>query len=226
MAPRSPSTAKPALGLSGTATAPKQHPRSFRALEQWIGAVGMIIHVAAIIFAALEVIPHFVPEPSIIWSMESQATPTFQTEVFSFRNSSARDPIEDFEADWAVSTPHVQLSVSKLIASHDVDSPTATERVLKIPGDVAAGSQFTAYLHADEPFQVLSEEFRATIPKIVQSGAYHIPANFESEEDWKSQENQQWREIIGVVLLLVAFIFVVQRASSLARQNLSRGSLS
>jgi hypothetical protein len=194
---------------------------SFANAEQFIQIAGLAIHVIAIIFAVVEILPHFIPEPSLVWSMDSEETPNFETVVFNFRNPSGSVPLEQFEAHWKVGDPQVQLAVAKLLEPHDLESVTPDTRTLKVAGSIPAGSNFTAYLHADHHFDILSQDFRAAVPKITQAGVVISPAEVISQQEWATEESRSRFRTATIVVLLLATIIGINRLSSLARKHLT-----
>jgi hypothetical protein len=92
--------------------------------------------------------------------------------------------------------------------------------VLRATTDFPPRLSFKAYLHADEPFDITAQEFKAMIPRITQS-VHMDPANILSEAEWTAQTRIVYWKIGGIVVLLVAVMasiwFLTSRVRSWIR---------
>ena len=226
---------KASLSAAGTAGAGSEANRAVVAplrglrsmlpeAEKLIGVLSLIIHVVTLIFAVVEILPHFLPEATVIWSTSIESAPGFQTVVFNFKNPSSSTPLEQFEAEWRVDQPTVILAVSQLPEPYVVRSLLNPEHILHlgINGDFPADASFKAYLHADQPFQVVSQEFKASIPTIGRMRSYSFPADVMSQDEWDRATGRARWKAGGVIMLVLAVLLGLNWLSSTVRSVVRR----
>lgn len=184
---------------------------SFGGLHQWLGAAALCVEVILLVYTIIELVPHVLPEPALVWSSDDQTAPGFKTVVFSFRNPSHSVPLQGVEARWTVNVPDVKLTAEATAPEHTVSSPTESERVFRATANFSAGSSFRTYLHCDKTFDVHSHTFSAQVPRISTTATFTQPADVISGEDWKRREWTAYKLMAGIAILLAAGIFGFHR---------------
>jgi hypothetical protein len=190
-------------------------------LEQWLGVLEIFLHVTVIIFAVIELGPKFVPQPTLVWAQEVTEAAGFQTVNIRLWNS-ANVPLEQIEARWTIPNPNVKIYVQSTAPQNVIESPSPSHWVLRFTSAIPAGDTIMVFLHADEPFQIASQEFKAFVPKISHSQAFVEPAEVETSEEWSKSRRESYFTLAYWIAIFLGFAFVIHKAIAKSKEVIER----
>jgi hypothetical protein len=174
-----------------------------------IATTEILLHVTILIFAVIEILPHFVAEPALVYAVESNQIPGNVTVRTEFTNPNKNWPLYRLRAQWTLEIPDVALQVDAETPKYTIEIPSPESRILALSAPLPAERHFRAYLYSPRSFQIISYEFSAVVPRVRTNELFYLPVEVLSKADWNARTQQSLYTLVAGVAMLVAIMLLV-----------------
>jgi hypothetical protein len=193
---------------------PSAVTRRRRSLLRYAFPIGeATLYVVAIFGFVFGVIERLIPEPALLYRIQTHNVPNLMMEIVELENTS-NTPLFPLKAIWTIDSPNpsILLRAERTAPTSDIAVTTRT-RTITLTRALSAYEQMKVYVFAPGPFVAKGPVFEVFISTSIGDRISKTPINAIKQETWDAQRMQLLKKLLGLAAGLLGFGLLVRETS-------------
>jgi hypothetical protein len=172
-----------------------------------------VLHVMTILIFVFEIIERILPEPALLYRVQSHNVPYLMLEIVEIENTS-NAPLFPLTAAWKIDPPNPAVSLqTEATAPSSQITATPQSRTITLKRALSAYEQTRIYLFAQKPFTAQGPDFTVYVSNSLGDVTTSKRVEAIIQETWDARRWEFQKKLLLLSAGLVVFVLFIRESS-------------